>query len=101
VNNLIATLPSDVHPELPNGKTADISKLTNTEPVKIRLPLRANSIGLIDGQHRLYSYYEAQEDDPKSLSSGINKISWSPVLFSLREQNLLTLNGLKRHCSCQ
>ncbi|MBE0529993.1 MAG: DGQHR domain-containing protein [Rhodospirillales bacterium] len=65
VNNLIATLPSDVYPELPNGKTADITQLSSTEAVKIRLPLRANSIGLIDGQHRLYSYYESKEDDPK------------------------------------
>jgi len=65
VNNLIATLPSDVHPELPNGKTADIKALTKTEPVIIRLPVRQNSIGVIDGQHRLYSYYEARDDDPK------------------------------------
>jgi len=64
VNNIIVTLPSDVHPELPDGKTVDIKKLTNTEPVKIRLPLRANSIGVIDGQHRLYSYYETKDDDP-------------------------------------
>jgi DGQHR domain-containing protein len=63
VNNIIATLPSDVHPEHPGGKTADITTMNNTEPVKIRLPKRANSIGLIDGQHRLYSYYETKEDD--------------------------------------
>jgi DGQHR domain-containing protein len=65
VNNLIATLPPDVHPVDRNGKTVDISKLTNTEPVKINLPLRANSIGLIDGQHRLYSYFESKDDDPQ------------------------------------
>lgn len=65
VNNIIATLPQDVHPELPDGKTADITQLTETEPVTIRLPLRANSIGLIDGQHRLYSYHEARDDDPE------------------------------------
>lgn len=63
VNNIIATLPADVQPESSDGKPVDITKLTNTEPVKIRLPTRANSIGLIDGQHRLYSYYESRDDD--------------------------------------
>jgi DGQHR domain-containing protein len=65
VNNLIVTLPSDVHPETSDGKTVDIASLTETSPVKIRLPARANSIGMIDGQHRLYSYYETKDDDPE------------------------------------
>ena len=63
VNNLIATLPSDVHPVGQDGKTTDIKALKETAPVKITLPLRPNSIGLIDGQHRLFSYYESREDD--------------------------------------
>ncbi|MXN63319.1 DGQHR domain-containing protein [Stappia sp. GBMRC 2046] len=65
VNNLIATLPSDVHPEEKDGKTVDITTLTKTSPVKIRLPERANSIGMIDGQHRLFSYYKSRNDDPE------------------------------------
>lgn len=65
VNNLVATLPPDVQPVMPGGKTADITKLTNTQPVTIQLPLRPNSIGVIDGQHRLYSYYETRDDDKK------------------------------------
>lgn len=65
VNNIVATLPPDAHAVLPNGKTADISKITKTEPVTISLPLKANSVGLIDGQHRLYSYYESRDDDPR------------------------------------
>lgn len=63
VNNLIATLPSDVHPVKSTGETVDIKLLEDTAPVKISLPLRPNSIGLIDGQHRLFSYYESKEDD--------------------------------------
>lgn len=63
VNNIIATLPAEVKPENPDAMTIDITKLINTEPVRIRLPRRANSIGLIDGQHRLYSYYESKDDD--------------------------------------
>lgn len=65
VNNLIATLPSDVHPVNEKGITVDISLLEETAPVKISLPDRPNSIGLIDGQHRLFSYYEDRQDDPK------------------------------------
>lgn len=65
VNNIIATLPSDVHPVGADGATVDIKQLTETAPVKISLPLRPNSIGLIDGQHRLFSYYESREDDPQ------------------------------------
>ncbi|WP_181177527.1 DGQHR domain-containing protein [Mesorhizobium sp. B4-1-1] len=63
VNNIIATLPSDVHPVDEKGHTVDIKSLEETAPVKIALPLRQNSIGLIDGQHRLFSYYESREDD--------------------------------------
>lgn len=63
VNNIIATLPSDVHPVDQDGYTVDIATLRETKPVKVRLPVRPNSIGLIDGQHRLYSYYEARDDD--------------------------------------
>lgn len=65
MNNLIVTLPEDVHPVGPDGKTIDMATLKKTAPVKINLPQKANSIGLIDGQHRLYSYYEAKEDDPQ------------------------------------
>jgi len=63
VNNIIATLPSDVHPVDDNGKTVEIAELEETSPVIISLPLRSNSVGLIDGQHRLFSYYESREDD--------------------------------------
>lgn len=52
VNNLVATLPDNVHPVDNSGKTVDISGLTKTEPVKINLPKGPNSIGIIDGQHQ-------------------------------------------------
>lgn len=64
VNNIIATLPSDVNP-VRDGKTVDISALSRTEPVELALPVRTNSVGLVDGQHRLYSYYRSRDDDPE------------------------------------
>ncbi len=63
VNNIIATLPSDVLPVGEDNHTIKMEELIDTAPVKITLPLRSNSIGLIDGQHRLFSYYRTKEDD--------------------------------------
>ncbi len=63
LNNMVVTLPPDAQPEQSSGQTIDVTTLTKTEPVKVRLPLRANSIGVIDGQHRLFSYYESRNDD--------------------------------------
>lgn len=65
VNNIIVTLPADVHPVDLDGKTINPSVLTKTEPARITLPLRANSVGLIDGQHRLFAYYRSRADDEK------------------------------------
>lgn len=64
INNVIATLPPDVMPIGKDGHTVKPTLLTKTEPVTITLPSRPNSIGLIDGQHRLFSYYRAKVDDP-------------------------------------
>jgi DGQHR domain-containing protein len=63
VNNIIVTLPSDVHPVREDGTTINVAELKKTEAVKISLPARANSIGLIDGQHRLFSYHRSRVDD--------------------------------------
>lgn len=79
INNIIATLPSDVKP-LKDGNTLDVSKLTKTEPVEITLPARANSVGLVDGQHRLYSYYRMKHDDP--------------TIAKLRDQQNLLVTGV-------
>lgn len=80
INNLIVTLPDDVHPIGDDGKTIDISKLTKTEPVKINLPRRPNSVGVIDGQHRLYSYHKTKFDDP--------------TIAKLRNQQNLLVTGI-------
>ncbi len=58
INNIIVTLPSDTKLLDSTNNTQDISKLMKTAPVRIQLPSDFNSIGLIDGQHRVFSYYE-------------------------------------------
>lgn len=63
VNNVIITLPDDTKLIDDTGNTIDPSKITKTEPVKIQLPLTANCVGIVDGQHRIFSYYEDVHDD--------------------------------------
>ncbi|MGJ4910401.1 DGQHR domain-containing protein [Bradyrhizobium sp. HKCCYLS2033] len=63
INNIIVTLPSNTQLTRDNGHTIDPSKITQTEPGNIQLPSEYNSIGLIDGQHRVFSYYEGGKDE--------------------------------------
>lgn len=62
VNNLIATLPGTVHPVDEKGNTIDVAKLDRTKPVRIQLPDEPNTLGVIDGQHRLFAYYVSKND---------------------------------------
>jgi DGQHR domain-containing protein len=63
INNIIVTLPSNTLLTNDNGQTIDPSKITETKPGNIQLPFEYNSIGLIDGQHRVFSYYEGGKDE--------------------------------------
>jgi len=68
INNLIVTLPATVHPVDEDGKTIDAGKLTQTAPVKIQLPADPNTMGVIDGQHRLFAYYVSDKDTPEQIA---------------------------------
>jgi DGQHR domain-containing protein len=63
INNIIVTLPPEIKPVDEDSNTIDASKLVDTAPVKIKLPMRPNSVGLIDGQHRVFAYHETLSDD--------------------------------------
>jgi DGQHR domain-containing protein len=80
INNIVVTLPSDVQPLDANKKTVDPSTLTDIEPVMIKLPDRANSIGVVDGQHRIFAYHETSNDDPE--------------IAQLRKQQNLLVTGI-------
>jgi len=63
VNNIIVTLPGKTILNDPTtGKNADNTLLAAVSPVDVNIPLQANMIGLIDGQHRVFSYHEAPSD---------------------------------------
>lgn len=65
INNIIVTLPSSTELFDSRGRPIDPSSINKTSPVNIRLPSEYNSIGLVDGQHRVYSYYEGGPNEDK------------------------------------
>lgn len=65
INNIIVTLPDTTKLTDDDGNTLDPAKIQETEPGNILLPSEYNSIGLIDGQHRVFSYYEGGRDEDK------------------------------------
>ncbi|MCA0432268.1 MAG: DGQHR domain-containing protein [Proteobacteria bacterium] len=65
INNIVVTLPSDVKPLDKKGNTVETSNLTTTSPVIIKIPFAQNSVGIVDGQHRIFAYHETIVDDPE------------------------------------
>lgn len=63
VNNVIATLDADTKILDSKRNTVDPSKLTKVEHVQLQIPNQINTIGLVDGQHRTFSYYISDPDD--------------------------------------
>ena len=63
VNNVIVTLPEGTRLDK-DGKEIDPEKIDRTTSVVVKIPNRSNSIGIVDGQHRIFSYFEDVKDDP-------------------------------------
>lgn len=63
INNIIVTLPWNTRILNDQEDTINFSALTETLPVKISLPNDFHTIGIIDGQHRIYSYHEGGTKD--------------------------------------
>ena len=63
-NNIVVTLPSDAKMSFEDGKPVVNSKISKPTPVKLEVPRKSNSVGIIDGQHRVFSYYEDITPDP-------------------------------------
>ena len=58
VNNIVVTLPSASRVLDLEGRTVSPGSLTKTSQAKIQIPREFNSVGIIDGQHRVFSYHE-------------------------------------------
>lgn len=63
INNLIVTLPSETKLLDEKGNTIDPAHITVTKPVDIQINNSFDTIGLIDGQHRVYAYHEGGSND--------------------------------------
>jgi DNA-sulfur modification-associated len=80
INNIVVTLPPNVQPLDDSKKTVDPAVLTDIVPVWIKLPDQANSIGVVDGQHRIFAYHETANDDSE--------------IAQLRKQQNLLVTGI-------
>lgn len=80
INNIIVTLPSGTKIVDEEGNTVHPDKIKDTGPAKIQLPDEFNSIGLIDGQHRVMSYHEGGSFDVE--------------ISAMRDQQNLLITGI-------
>lgn len=65
VNNIIVTLPDTTKILDKKGDTINPACIHSTAPATIQIPLEYNVIGIIDGQHRVFSYHEGGKFDEK------------------------------------
>lgn len=64
VNNVIVTLPANT--DIENLVPQDSSSPEKARPVSISIPAAYNTIGIIDGQHRVFCYHEGNDaPEPK------------------------------------
>lgn len=68
VNNIIATLPDDTQFLDMKGKQVSQHKLSTTDIVNVELKRKLGTIGLVDGQHRVFAYHEGKDKLDKSIS---------------------------------
>ena len=63
VNNIIVTLPPETRILDENTNTVEPGSISLTSPANVSIPDAFNSVGIIDGQHRLFCYHEGGVDD--------------------------------------
>ncbi len=65
INNVIVTLPESTKVLDLSNKQIETDKIKSVQLSKVELPVDFNSIGIIDGQHRVFSYYEGGTNEPQ------------------------------------
>lgn len=83
VNNIIVTLPDDtaLNEVGGSGKNIDPKKITSVVAANITVPSRSNTIGIVDGQHRVFCYHE-----------GNDKLE--PQIRAIRDRQNLLVTGI-------
>ncbi|MEL7729291.1 hypothetical protein AAG612_07130 [Citromicrobium bathyomarinum] len=64
-NNIVITLPADAKIEDVSGHVLSDEDISKPTPATLKLKKRGNSVGIIDGQHRVFSYYADITPDKK------------------------------------
>ena len=69
INNVIVSLPSSTRvTDQKTRKTIDFESISKTTPIEIEVPIQFNSIGIIDGQHRVFAYHEGTDNFEKVIA---------------------------------
>jgi DGQHR domain-containing protein len=82
-NNIIVALPDNVKFEDDSENTISIDKIGDFQHCKLVIPNEMNSICVIDGQHRIFSHYEAPANE-----------KYESKIAELRTQLHLLVTGL-------
>lgn len=69
INNLIVTLPPTTLLTDQNSKPIDPNALQQKLSVQLNLPLELGTVGIVDGQHRILSYYEGSDPMDSKISN--------------------------------
>ncbi|MCK4150629.1 hypothetical protein [Ralstonia pseudosolanacearum] len=69
VNNLIVTLPATALLIEASGKPIDPNAMQSKTSIKLSLPLELGTVGIVDGQHRILSYYEGSDELDQKIGS--------------------------------
>ena len=80
INNIIVTLPQNTKLLNLQNQQIDTTAIKEVQQAKVELTEDFNSIGIIDGQHRVFSYYEG----------GVNE----KEMATLRAQQNLLVTGI-------
>ncbi len=72
VNNIIVTLPSDtaLNDLTSSQKNLSEDAQKQVRPVTVGVPFRSNTMGIVDGQHRIFCYHEGTDN----YEGGIKKL---------------------------
>lgn len=63
INNIIVSLPKTIaFIDNDNNKIGNLDEIINKKYLSMQIDKSPNSIGIIDGQHRVYCYYESTAD---------------------------------------
>ena len=73
LNNVIVSLPSDVK-FIKDNKEKKFEEINCIENLKIEIPRKINSIGIIDGQHRIYSHYKSDGKEESKIANLRDKL---------------------------